>query len=377
MGMVQIALLALVATSLGLSAVAWRRDAPLDWRIDVPPVVTPGGAPHFETVFDYEVATGQAHSPAIAVTGAGFSILWFEGSEEAQADVDIFAADFSPAAEGWQVGAPQRRVTRSGLGDAFEPRQLVVTLGNTIENEGAEGGLYATVVSVGGWAMASVADVRMRDGVPTHARKLSLSPLLNRSFLVKSPMLAYADGSHALPAYFEMGNAFSALVRFAPDGRVRDRRRMPGRLNAIQPMIIPLDASRAVAFMRNFTSGAQRLLVSRTADGGQSWSEVRETDMPNPSAPVAALPLGGDRILMAANDDAEKADILRLVLSEDGGLSWRRLATLEDAGGDATRAARYPMLRRIKDGRIVLTYSIGTKRGVRAHVFNDAWVAAQ
>lgn len=377
MGMVHIAIAVLGAISIGLSAWAWRRDVPLDWRFAVPPVVVPQGAPRFETVFDYEATEGQAHSPAIEVTGDGFSILWFEGSEEAQADVDIFAADFTPASEGWQASAPRRRVTRSALGDAFEPRQLVVTLGNTIQNEGVPGGLYATVVSVGGWAMASVADVRMRGGAPARARKLDLSPLLNRSFLVKSPMLAYADGSRGLPAYFEMGNTFAALVRFAPDGRVRDRRRMPGRLNAIQPMIVPLDEARAVAFMRNFASGAQRLLVSRTGDGGRSWSEVAETDMPNPSAPVAALSLGGDRILMAANDDPDKADILRLILSEDGGRTWRRLATLEDAGGDATRAARYPMLRRMGDGRIVLTYSIGTKRGIRAHVFNDAWVAAR
>lgn len=374
MGVVEIAIAALAAISLGLSGLAWRRDTPPEWRLAVPAVMSPAGAPRFETVFDHEVAARQAHSPGIEVTGAGFALLWFQGSEEAQSDVDIFAVDFTLVDGRWQVGAPHRRVTRGALGDAFAPRQLVVTLGNTIENEGVAGGLYATVVSVGGWAMAAVADVRMQGGAPAHARKLNLSPFLNRSFLVKSPMLAYADGTQALPAYFEMGRAYSALVRFAPDGRVRDLRRMPGRLHAIQPMIVAQDDNRAVAFMRNFKAGAQRLLISRTGDGGQTWSEVTETDMPNPSAPVAALSLGGDRMVMVANDDAEQADILRLLRSEDGGRTWHRLTTLEDAGGDATRAARYPMLRRLPDGQIVLTYSIGTKRGIRAHVFNDAWL---
>ena len=56
---------------------------------------------------------------------------------------------------------PAPYATRAGLGEAFEPQQLVVTLGNTIQNEAAPDALYATVVSVGGWAMASVADVRM------------------------------------------------------------------------------------------------------------------------------------------------------------------------------------------------------------------------
>jgi hypothetical protein len=76
---------------------------------------------------------------------------------------------------------------------------------------------------------------------------------------------------------------------------------------------------------------------------------------------------------MAMNDDAAGADKLRLALSDDEGTSWRAIHTLENDGGDA----RYPMLRRLADGDIMLAYSHSTKRGIRAFVFNDAWVAAQ
>src|SRR5690606_21726653 len=144
------------------------------------------------------------------------------------------------------------------------------------------------------WAMASIADVRMGPDGPMRARKLNLSPLLNRSFLVKSPMVGYADGSHALPAYFEMGATYGALVRLDGQGRVGDLRRMPAKMKAIQAMIVPLDAKRAVAFLRNFDNDARRLLITRSADGGRTWDEVRETEIANPSAPVAALGIGGD-----------------------------------------------------------------------------------
>ncbi|WP_165802899.1 exo-alpha-sialidase [Pelagivirga sediminicola] len=361
----QIAILGLALLSLGLSAWTIRRDVPLVWEWAVPAPLPRGEAPLFRTVLDYTAPAGDAHSPGIVLRGDGYSILWFEGSQEARADVDIVGVDIGPGG----VSPLTERVTRGALSDAFEPRQLVVTLGNTVQNDGAPDALYTTAVSVGGWAMASVADVRMGPDGPAWARKLNLSPLLNRSFLVKSPMVALADGSHALPAYFEMGRTYGALVRLDGRGRVRDMRRMAGPMKPIQPMVVPLDAKRAVAFLRNFDTGAGRLLMTRTEDGGQSWDTVRETDMPNPSAPVAALGLGAERILMAVNDDAGDGGILNLTLSEDGGETWRHMHRLEAGGGDA----RYPMMRALPDGRIVLTYSIGGKSGIRVHEFNLSW----
>ena len=186
-------------------------------------------------------------------------------------------------------------------------------------------------------------------------------------------MLVYADGSHALPTYFEMGQAYGALVRFAPDGRVADTRRIsaPGA-KLIQPMIVPQDAHRAVAFLRDLGPSG-RLWVSRTGDGGQSWTKAIATDIANPSAPIAALSLGGERLLAAMNDDPAAKARLRLSLSEDAGISWRVIHQFDDPTGDA----RYPMLRRLATGQITLTYSHSSKRGIRAHVFNDAWVGVQ
>ncbi|QIE46829.1 hypothetical protein G5B38_15590 [Pseudohalocynthiibacter aestuariivivens] len=374
LGVVQYAALGLAAISICLSAWAIRRDTPLDWRFAVPQVVGTETAPFFQTVLDYKAATGQAHSPSIARTDDGFDVLWFEGSKEAQADVDIFAASVTGGDGTWESDTPRRIVTRGALGAAFAPRQLVVTLGNTIENESLRGALYSTVVSVGGWAMASIAAIRMDGDMPQQARKLNLSPLLNRSHLVKSPMVEYADGSYALPVYFEMGQMHGVLARFGRDGRVRDTARIDGpNLHPIQPMIVPLSATHAVAFLRDFDIALGKLLISHTRDGGQSWSSVRATEIANPSAPVAALPLGGERILIAMNDDPARPDDLRLSLSEDGGETWRVLHSFTPEEG----ALRYPMLRDLHGGEFALTYSQGTKRGIKAHVFNTAWLATK
>ncbi|MEO0752636.1 MAG: exo-alpha-sialidase [Pseudomonadota bacterium] len=357
----------LAGVSLVLSVVAWRRDVPLEWRFAVPEGVPAEGAPFFETVLDYSPARGQAHSPGIVVAAQGFQVLWFEGSAEAQADVDVHAARFTRTAEGWIQAETGPHLTRAGLSAAMEPRQIVVTLGNTIENEARPGGLWATVASVGGWAMASIVDVPPKGGA---ARRLDLSPVLGRSNLVKSPMVGFADGSFGLPAYFEMGATYGVLARFDGMGRVRDTARMAGFGKPIQPMIVPLSQTRAVAFLRDFDP-SKRLLRSETGDGGRTWSRVEATGVFNPSSPVAALGLGEGRILLAVNDVAEAPEVLRLVLSEDEGESWRELRRFEGAG-----ALRYPMLRRLSSGEIVLSYSKGTKQGVVAHVFNQAWVEA-
>ncbi|SLN60533.1 hypothetical protein ROG8370_02786 [Roseovarius gaetbuli] len=371
MTLLVLSILALAGLSLCLSLWAIRRDVPLNWRFALPEALPEVGAPRFETVLDYTAPEGQAHAPAIIQGPVGFSVIWFQGSAEAQPDVDIFASHVTRDGDGWQASAPERHLTRGALADAFEPRQLVVTLGNTIQNDAAPGHLYTTAVSVGGWAMAAIAGVAMGARGPVRASKLNLSPILNRSFLVKSPMVAYGDGSHALPTYFEMGSTYGALVRFDPRGRVRDQRRMTGTgVKPIQPMIVPLDATRALAFLRDFDRSGT-LWLSRTSDGGQSWSRAEALEIANPSAPVAALSLGEGRILVAMNDDADHPDVLRLVLSGDEGATWHEVYRFTGEG-----ALRYPMLRRVGDD-IALAYSTGGKGGIRVHVFNGPWVAAQ
>lgn len=369
MGTLALAILALGLLSLGLGAWSVRRDRPPCWRLARPAPVPVSGPGRFETVFEHSLAEGQAHAPAICERPDGFAVIWFEGSAEAQPDVDIHGVEVARRDGGWRVSGPAPVLTRGDLAAVLEPAQLVVTLGNTIEHEGAPGHLLATAVSVGGWAMASVADVAMGRGGAVRARRLDLSPLFNRSFLVRSPMLAYADGTHALPAYFEMGPTFGALVRLDERGRVRDRRRMRAQgTRVIQPMIVALDERRALAFLRDFDRSGV-LWLSRTADGGQSWSAPARTARANPSAPVAALSLGRGEILMAANDDPGAPDSLILSLSRDEGTTWREIHRIAGPG-----MLRYPMLRRAGE-EIVLVHSTNAKRGIAVHVFDAAWVA--
>lgn len=330
-------------------------------------------AARFEQIFEYKSPNGTAHSPAIRPSGDEFSLIWFDGTRESHNDVAIYQSAFHTENDHWVAGQAKPLFTREALIPVSAPRQTVLTLGNTIAGMQDPKDLFATIVSAGGWAASSIASVRLENGTPIAMRKLSLSPFLNRSYLVKSPTIAYQDGTVAIPAYFEMGNAFGELVRLNKYGRVSDKRRISQGRFGIQPELVVLDDKNALALLRNFDDESDRLLASRTQDGGQSWSDVELLDLPNPNSPVAAILLSTGRILLVFNDSPTDASILRMAVSDDKGHTWRRIYTLEEGDG----SARYPMMRALPGGDIILVYSNRSKQGIKAFAFNEAWVLAQ
>lgn len=349
-----------------------------EWRFSETQISIDKNAPaYFETVFNYTSGAGVAHSPAIRIIGSEFSIIWFDGTREAATDVIIKSIQFHKTDDLWIAGSPLPLISRDSLGSVTSPKQKVLILGNTIDFHGETDGVLATIVSIGGWAMSSIAHVQLKDDIPQKATKLSLSPALNRSHLVRSPMISFTDGDYGLPAYFEMGNAFGELVRLTPDGRVNDKIRITNGRLGIQPMIVVTSPLEAVALLRNFSKASGNLVASWTKDGGKSWSKQEFLDIPNPDSPVAALRLSNEKILMAFNDSTDRRNNLKLAVSEDDGHTWTRIFTLEDHGEEPGTDTRYPMMQYLPDGQIVLTYSWGSKKGIRAYIFNESWVNNQ
>ena len=350
-------LIALLAV-LGL----WLRPSP-EWGFQIQPGADVSLPPEFNTVFNYPSPEGTAHAPAIRVLEEGFELFWFDGIRESHNDVRILATTVK---EG-QATAVAEKLSRQTLSRSITPRQEILTLGNPVAD--GRDGMLVTAVSLGGWAAASV--VQIEDGT---AQALNLSPLLNRSHLVKSPVLQGIGGNRILPTYFEMGRAYGVAAVLDSGARVRGLARMPGDMAGIQPLIIPLSEGDAVALLRRFDGTTDRLLSTRTQDGGRTWSPLRKTELPNPSAPVAGVRLSDGRILIAYNDAPDRADVLRFAVSDDGGERWTKGRVID---GPERGDLRYPMMRVLSDGRIALTYSEGSKAVIVAHVFSATWALEQ
>lgn len=362
-------LISSLSVAIGVIHVSKAPD--LVWEFSVPTINTDTSeAPYFKTIFDYRSPVGTAHSPAIRTKQDGFSVMWFDGTRESHEDVVIKQSHFTQTPTGWTHSAPSDFLTKEAMSAVSEPRQMVLSLGNTIQYGIDENAVLATVVSIGGWAAASIAKIDLAKDRPVSIQKLSLSPFLNRSHLVRSQTVQYADDSVAIPAYLELGNALGEWVRMDANGRVRDKRRMTQGRFAIQPEIVPFNKTDAVALMRNFDANTNRLIATWTSDGGKNWSDAKLLELPNPNSPVAALRLSNGHIIMAFNDTTGPATNLRLARSSDQGQTWETIHTVEN--GDA--AVRYPVISRMHDGSIFLAYSYDSKKGIRGHIFNENWI---
>jgi predicted neuraminidase len=377
-----------------VAAAAWcwpRRDRSTlpsaGGRFTLSPSAVPDPEPLFATGFIEHVPPPPfAHCPSlVALTDGRLACAWYAGSREGGQDVAIWWAESAAAdvAAGRSAWGPPRAVVDRGSA-AADLERFVAKVGNSVAFTDGEGRPWIVFVSiaVGGWSGSSLNACCSNDGARTWepAARLSLSPFLNVSELVRSAPVVLEDGGIGLPVYHECLGKFPEMLWLRPDGTrlVATKSRMAGGRSLIQPTVVPLDGSRAVALLRNH-SRSHRVAMQVTADGGRSWSEPAPTPLPNPDASVAAVRLSDGRLLVAFNDSDKDRDNLRLAVSDAVGdglagiREWRRIATLESEPGE--RFA-YPYMIQDAAGRVHLAYSWKMRR-IRHAVFNESWIAAQ
>jgi predicted neuraminidase len=123
----------------------------------------------------------------------------------------------------------------------------------------------------------------------------------------------------------------------------------PASLSAIQPTILVHDARRIQILCRT-----ERRVVAESwsNDGGGTWSPLRATDLPNPSAGIDAVRLANGRFLLVYNPTRDNRRQLQVAVSSDGRM-WRPVLMLEDAPGEYS----YPAVIQARDGRVHVTYT--------------------
>lgn len=258
--------------------------------------------------------------------------FWFSGSREGAADVTINSALFDPATGEWaaEQAIASRDSTQEGL------HRYISKVGNPVPIRAADGRLWLfyVTVSLGGWAGSSITAMTSEDdGAHWSApRRLISSPFMNISTLVKAAPFLYADGSIGLPVYHEFISKFAEILRLDPSGKVIDKQRLAaGGQGTLQPVVLVQDAQQALALTRySGNESPHRAKMLSTTDGGVSWSAAVRSPLSNPDAALTAVVLADGRLLAALNDQESGRDNLALMLSADGGASWRRLAILED-----------------------------------------------
>jgi len=127
----------------------------------------------------------------------------------------------------------------------------------------------------------------------------------------------------------------------------------------IQPAIVPIPGNRLRMFVRSKKIG--RICVADSADGGKTWTDARETSLPNPDSGIDAVGLKDGRILLVYNHSPKDRQRwpLNLAVSEDGGDTWNSFLELESKPG----VYAYPAIIQTSDGNIHVAYAYNSEPG--------------
>jgi hypothetical protein len=158
----------------------------------------------------------------------------------------------------------------------------------------------------------------------------------------------------------------------------------------IQPALARRRDGTLVAFMRDNGPPPARVMRSESTDGGQTWSPVADSEIPNPGSGADVLVLQEGRWLFVGNDTDDGRHRLAVLASEDEGRTWSRRRYLEnDPPGPLAGRYHYPSIIQARDGTLHVTYSHHLSRGrdlpldahgkpahssIKHAHFNIAWV---
>ncbi|MDE5690054.1 MAG: exo-alpha-sialidase, partial [Duncaniella sp.] len=128
-------------------------------------------------------------------------------------------------------------------------------------------------------------------------------------------------------------------------------------IDCIQPSILRLKDGRLKVLMRTRNG---RLAESVSTDGGDSWSTVRLTDLPNNQSGTDAVTLRDGRHVLIYNDFSTLPGTkkgprtpLSIAVSDDGE-TWRHELTLEDS---PISQYSYPAIIQGRDGKVHCVYT--------------------
>jgi predicted neuraminidase len=145
----------------------------------------------------------------------------------------------------------------------------------------------------------------------------------------------------------------------------------------IQPSVVRKKDGSLVAYLRDNGPAPKRAHISTSKDDGVSWTQARDTDIPNPGTSLENVRLSNGNWIMVYNDLESGRYSLVAALSDDEGASWKWKRHLDGRPSTQINSQyHYPSVIQARDGAIHVTYSYFTPEGKSIkHVrFDEAWV---
>ena len=197
------------------------------------------------------------------------------------------------------------------------------------------------------------------------------------------------DGKRLIVPLYSDGFSFS-LMAITDDWGASWKTSTPlCGLGNIQPSIVQRKDGSLYTLMRDNGPAPKRLHQSTSRDRGETWSEVTDSEFPNPGSGAEIIGLRNGHWLLISNDTERGRGSLAVQISDDEGKTWKWKRHLErDEQNSGREEYHYPSVMQAEDGTLHASYShfwkpLPNETGQKPaktikHVhFNEEWVRGE
>lgn len=310
--------------------------------------------------FIYEEAPyPSAHASTIVETPEGIAAAWFGGTAEKNPDVGIWFSSRSGGAWSTPVEVANGVQADGTRYPSWNPVLFQVPDGPLVlfykagPSPSEWWGLVRTSADHG---MSWSEEVRLPDGIlgPIRAKPVLMadgsllagSSAEHEGWVVHMERLLKPEDAQRMwdLSYLADANAWEKV------GDLNDA----DEFGAIQPTILVHSDDQIQILCR---SRQDVITEAWSMDGGQTWSPMAATSLPNPSAGIDAVKLNDGQFLLIYNPTTEGREQLGLAISSDG-KDWKQVLLLENAEGEYS----YPAMIQASDGSIHISYTWNRER---------------
>ncbi len=303
--------------------------------------------------FIYEQAPfPSCHASTIAETTGGLVAAWFGGTRERNPDVGIWVSrrdknrwsKVVEVANGIQQGGERYPCWNPVL---FQPANGPLLLFYKVGPSPSEWWGVLTSSTDGGstWSRPRP----LPDGI--------LGPIKNKPVQLRDGSILCGSSTEDAGWRVHMEYTSDLGATWRKSGPLND----PSQFGAIQPTSLVYPSGEIQILCR---SRQGKITESRSGDNGKTWSAMKLTVLPNPSAGIDAVMLSDGRALVVYNHTEKARSPLNVALSSDG-TTWKAALILEDQ----PREYSYPAVIQTTDGLVHVTYT--WKRERIKHVVID------
>ncbi|MCC7210099.1 MAG: exo-alpha-sialidase [Anaerolineae bacterium] len=295
-----------------------------------------------------------AHAATLIDLGdAGLAAAWMSGSYETAPDVALLSARLLPGHERWSPPTIIADAPDHSLGQPL-----------FLARPGGALWFFYVVIMGRDWTTAIPYLKKSPDGGATWQEPIRLFDY--PGLMLRSRALVL-DGRIIVPAYDE--NTWQSRMIISDDGGESWRLTAPMHSSSgnIHPTLARLSDGRLLAYIRTGGKGGV-LWRSESADGGETWSPLTATSIPNPNSGLDLLRLQSGRLALAFNNSPTHRTPLCVALGGEDE-DWRWMQVIEDEYAEIS----YPTLAQTSDGALHLVYTY-RRENIHYARFSEAWI---